>query len=363
MIRQVFAVLHPCVAGLDVHKRMVMACRRRLLADGRVEAQVQEFGTTTAQLRTLQAWLGEWGVTHVAMESTGVLWVPVWNILADSFPLLLANAQQLRKVPGRKSDVRDAEWLAQLLQCGLLRPSFVPSPEVRAWRELTRQRMKLIDQHTSVVNRIQKVLQQGNLKLSSAASDVMGVSGRAILRSLISGQRDPEQLAQLAQGRLRATHADLVESLEGCLREEQCWLLRQLWQQVGFLEQQVAAYNQRLAVAMRAEEALLKRLVRIPGINRRSAENLLAELGPDMGQFPATGGWSVGRAYVQAATSRRARTARAGPRRGIAGCGGPCSNPPGVQRGKKIVIWRPCIGGWRRAAARNGRSSRWRGRS
>ena len=187
MIRKVMEVIHQSVAGLDVHKKTVMACRRRLLADGQVESEVEQFGTTTLQLGKLAAWLCEWGCTHVAMEATGVLWVPVWNVLEGQFQLLLANARHLKKVPGRKRDVSDAEWIGQLMQCGLLKASFVPSPEVRHWRVLTRQRMKLIDQHTGVANRLHKVLQQGNLKLSSVATDVLGVSGRAMIRAMIEG--------------------------------------------------------------------------------------------------------------------------------------------------------------------------------
>jgi hypothetical protein len=217
MIRKVMEVIHPRVGGLDVHKDTVMACRRRLIGEGQVESEVTEFGTTTAELRELAVWLADWGCTHVAMESTGVLWVPVWNILEGQFKLLLANAQHLKKVPGRKNDQRDAEWIAQLMQCGLLRPSFVPSSEIRQWRDLTRHRMKLIDQRTSVVNRLHKVLQQGNIKLSSVASDVLGVSGRAMIGAMIEGENDPRALAALAQGRLKSKHERLVASLDGQL--------------------------------------------------------------------------------------------------------------------------------------------------
>jgi transposase len=201
MIRKVMEVIHPRVGGLDVHKDTVMACRRRLIGEGQVESELAEWGTTTAALRELAVWLADWGCTHVAMESTGVLWVPVWNVLEGQFKLLLANAQHLKKVPGRKNDQRDAEWIAQLMQCGLRRPSFVPSVEIRQWRDLTRHRMKLIDQRTSVVNRLHKVLQQGNIKLSSVASDVLGVSGRAMIGAMIEGESDPRALAALAQGR------------------------------------------------------------------------------------------------------------------------------------------------------------------
>jgi transposase len=287
MIRKVMEVIYPCAAGLDVHKKMVMACRRRLLGDGQVEVEIQAFGTTTAQLRQLAAWLQAWGCTHVAMESTGVLWVPLWNVLEGDFKLLLANARQLRGVPGRKRDVSDAEWIAQLMQCGLLKPSFVPSQQVRHWRTLTRQRMKLSDQHTSVVNRLHKLLQQGNLKLSSVATDVLGVSGRAILQALLDGESDAEKLAGLAQGRLKAKHADLVEALEGRLHDDQRWVLKQLWEQLAYLEKELARYDDELREQMRDYATVLARLQTIDLLGRRSAENLLAEIGPDMSFFPS----------------------------------------------------------------------------
>jgi hypothetical protein len=182
MIRKVMEAIYQSVGGLDVHQASVVACRRRLISDGQAELEVQTFKTTSAALRALVQWLKAWGCTHVAMESTGVYWVPVWNVLEGHFKLVLANAQQLKKVPGRKDDVPDAEWIAQCQQCGLLRASFVPPPEVRQWRQLTRQRSKLTDQRTAVINRIHSVLEQGNLKLANVASNIVGVSGRAIWR-------------------------------------------------------------------------------------------------------------------------------------------------------------------------------------
>lgn len=287
MIRKVMEVIHPCVGGLDVHKKTVMACRRRLLAYGQVESEVLEFGTSTAPLRQLAVWLAEWGCTHVAMESTGVLWVPVWNVLEGQFQLLLANARHLKKVPGRKRDVSDAEWIAQLMQCGLLKASFVPSGEMRQWRTLTRQRMKLIDQHTTVVNRLHKVLQQGNIKLSSVATDVLGVSGRAMIQAMIQGESDPEVLAGLAKGRLKSKHDQLVESLEGRLNGDDRWVMTALWEQLEFLEKKIAHYDEQIQEKMRPYEAVLERLMTIDLIQRRSAENLLAEMGPDMTPFPS----------------------------------------------------------------------------
>jgi len=287
MIRKVMEVIHQRVGGLDVHKKMVMACRRRLLGDGQVESEVEEFGTSTLQLSALSKWLSEWGCTHVAMESTGVLWIPVWNVLEADFKLLLTNAQQLKKVPGRKRDVIDSEWIAQLMQCGLLKASFVPNREVRHWRTLTRQRMKLIDQHTGVVNRLHKVLQQGNIKLSSVATDVMGVSGRAMIWAMIEGESDPEALASLAKGRLKSKHEQLVESLEGRLNEDDRWVMKQLWEQLEYLEEEITRYDDQIKEKMSAYEESLRRLITIDLIERRSAENILAEIGPEMSFFPS----------------------------------------------------------------------------
>src|SRR5215470_10223132 len=178
MIRKVMDAIYPTVAGLDVHQATVVACRRRLIEDGQAELEVKTFNTTSAGLRSLAQWLAQWQVTHVAMESTGVYWVSVWNVLEPDFKLVLVNAQHLKKVPGRKDDVSDAEWIAQCQQCGLLRTSFVPPAEVRGWRQLTRQRIKLVDQRSGVINRLHSVLEQGNVKLSQVATDIVGVSGR-----------------------------------------------------------------------------------------------------------------------------------------------------------------------------------------
>ena len=301
MIRKAMEVIHQCVAGLDVHKKMVMACRRCLLPDGQVGSEVEEFGTTTAQLRKLAEWLSEWGCMHVAMKSTGVLWVPIWNVLEGQFCLLLANAHHLKKVSGRKRDVTDAEWIGQLMQCGLLKASFVPSREVRHWRVLTRQRMKLTDQHTAVVNRLHKVLQQSNIKLSSVATDVLGISGRAMILAMINGESDPESLANLAKGRLKAKHGELVESLEGRLNDDHRWVLKELWKQLEFLEREVLHYDEQIKLQMSPYEEQLKRLMTIDLIERRSAENLLAEIGPQMSYFPSDD--ELGRAFGHAVTT------------------------------------------------------------
>jgi transposase len=279
--------IYRCVSGLDVHKKTVVACRRCLLESGKVEKEVKTFATTTAALLALLEWLREWQVSHVAMESTGVYWKPIWNLLEGHMELLLVNARHLKTVPGRKTDVKDCEWMAQLMQYGLLRASFVPSPEVRQWRDLTRHRTKLSDQHTAVVNRLHKVLEDGNIKVSTVISDIMGVSGRRMLGALASGATDPAVLAALGDTRLRATPKVLQESLLGHVQEHHRFMLETLLDQVEFLEQQMARLDERLEAQMRPFEAAITRLDTIDGIDRWGAQCLLAELGPDMAQYPS----------------------------------------------------------------------------
>lgn len=285
MIRKVMDAIYQTVAGLDVHQATVVACRRRLISGGQAELEVKTFKTTSTDLRALKQWLSEWQVTHVAMESTGVYWVPVWNVLEGGFQLLLVNAQHLKKVPGRKDDVSDAEWIAQCQQCGLLRPSFVPPLEVREWRQLTRQRLKLVDQRTSVINRLHSVLEQGNIKLSQVASNIVGVSGRAMISAMSKGESDPARLAALARGRLSAKYEQLVESLDGHLHSNQRWLLKRLLEQLQTVEREIVIYSDQIKAEMSAYQTLLERLDTISGVGQRSAENILAEIGPEMAQF------------------------------------------------------------------------------
>lgn len=279
-------VLYQNICGLDVHKKTVVACRRRVLRGGKVDKEVKSFGTTTAELQALLAWIGEWQVSHVAMESTGVYWKPVWNLLEGHVELLLVNTRHLKMVPGRKTDVKDCEWIAQLLQYGLLRASFVPSPEVRQWRDLTRHRTKLSDQHTAVVNRIHKTLEDANIKLSTVISDIMGVSGRRMLRAMAAGQDDAVALAALGHERLKAPPAALQASLMGKITAHHRFMLETLLDQVEFLDQQLARLDERIEECLRPFEAQIRRLDSLDGIDRRGAQNLLAELGPHMAQFP-----------------------------------------------------------------------------
>jgi transposase len=283
-------IVYPCCAGLDVHKQTVVACVRRLDVKGVVHKEVRTFGTMTADLLQLADWLAHEGVTHVAMESTGVYWKPVWNILEDQFETLLVNAQHIKQVPGRKTDVKDSEWIAQLLQYGLLRGSFVPPAPQRELRELTRQRTQLMHQKATVANRIQKVLEDANIKLASVATDVLGVSGRDMLQAIIAGQDNPEVLAELARRKLRAKIPALKTALHGRVTEHHRFLLKLLLDQVTQLEGLIARLNQRVTEVMPKPMAeAMELLVTVPGIAERAAENILAEIGTHMDQFPRAG--------------------------------------------------------------------------
>jgi transposase len=280
-------VVFTACCGIDVHHKSLVACVRIIGADGRVTKQLRTFATTTNALRELAAWLQQLGVTHVALESTAVLWKPVWNILEPTMHLLLVNPRDTEKVPGRKTDVTDAEWIAQLLQCGLLRGSFVPPQAIREMRDLTRSRAALEQQRTRVVNRIHKVLEDANVKLGAVVTDITGVSGRAILKAILSGETDPVTLAALARGRLRKKLVSLREAVTGHVTEHHRFLLQRLLSELAFLETEIAEYDKRLRAVTTAHEELLNLLDTIPGINRRAAENLLAEVGPDMTVFPS----------------------------------------------------------------------------
>lgn len=272
-------------AGLDVHQQTVVACVRLQGPTGTVTQAVRTFGTTTPQLEDLRRWLTGHAVTHVAMEATGVFWKPVWHILEPAATLLLVNPRDLKRVPGRKTDVIDAAWIAQLLQCGLLRGSFVPPRPVRELRDLTRARAILEQQAAAVANRIHKVLEDANLKLGSVATDILGVSGRAILHALVEGETDPVRLADLARRRLRAKIPALQAALTGSMTPHHRRLLRHLLQQLAFVEAEIAAFDQHITEATAPFAAILTHLDTIPGIDRRAAENVLAEVGADMTAF------------------------------------------------------------------------------
>jgi transposase len=271
-------VIYARCAGLDVHKKTVVACWMHTQANGHKEQEIRRFGTTTGELQELLAWLQEKGCSHVAIESTGVYWKPVYNVLEDHGEVMLVNARHVKQVPGRKTDVSDAEWLADLLRHGLLRASFIPPREQRDLRDLTRQRSKLVAERAAVVNRVQKVLEDANIKLASVATDVMGVSGRAMLRELIQGQTDPAALAELARGRLRNKR----QTLEQALIERMSAAPATVTPEPGSDEARSTAQQEPLTYAQAVEL-----LDTIPGVNRWLAEVIVAEMGIDMSRFPS----------------------------------------------------------------------------
>ena len=271
--------------GIDVHKETVVACVIVPGADGKPIKETRTFNTMTGDLRALAEWLKQKQCTHVAMESTGVYWKPVYNLLEGQFEVLVVNAEHLKKVAGRKSDVADAEWIADLLRHGLLKGSFIPSAPQRAWRDLTRYRTTLTDERTREVNRVQKVLEDANIKLASVASNVMGVSGRAMLEQLIQGKTDPALLAELAKGRLREKRELLEQALTGTFKPHHRFMLIQHLSHIDFLDEQIAKLDAALEEQMRPFQAELMRWDQIPGINLRIAQVLVAEIGTDLKQF------------------------------------------------------------------------------
>jgi transposase len=303
-------------AGLDVHKDSVVACRVHSQPNGKTEQQTRTFPTTTHALLGLLDWLQEFGCTHVAMESTGEYWKPVYNLLEGNLEVWLVNARPIKAVPGHKTDVKDAEWIADLLRHGLLRPSFVPPRPQRDLRDLTRQRANLVAERVDVINRLQKVLESANIKLGSVASDVTGVSARAMLAALVAGKADPAAMAELAVGRLRQKRAALEQALTGLVREHHRFLLSTHLAHIDFLEEQIEVFHQQIAAQMEClsqpsdpppapEETESEQqeqpavqpdaptytkavvlLDPIAGIDQRVAQTVLAEIGTDMRRFP-----------------------------------------------------------------------------
>lgn len=279
-------VLYRICCGLDVHKKTIVAC---LLAEdeGGRKKEVRTFSTMTPELLDLRDWLHAAGCTHAAMESTGVYWKPVFNILEGAMKVLLINAHHIKAVPGRKTDVSDSEWIAQLLRHGLLHGSFVPDASIRELRDLTRHRTKLIHEQTAVINRIQKVLEDANIKLGSVATDVMGKSGLAMIEALVAGVSDVDALAGLAQGRLKRKKDLLTQALQGRVTDHHRFLLSELLDHLHYLEQAIERVSQQIEEKMRPFEHAAQRLDTIPGVDQRTAERLIAEMGADMRVFPS----------------------------------------------------------------------------
>jgi len=277
--------LHKRCAGLDVHKMEVVACLR-VVSNRKVGREVRRFPTTTHGLLELAEWLERAGCTHVAMEATGVYWKPVWHILEGRFVLILANAAHVKNIPGRKSDVSDASWLADLLAHGLIRASFVPPRPIQELRDLTRTRKQLTREIVQHTQRIQAVLEEANVKLCSVITDILGATGRRILNAMIAGETDAQKLAALGSERLGCTRAALVEALTGRVREHHRFLLAQHLRTIMQLEESVAAFDARIEATLAPSRDTVERLKEVPGLGTTAAEVVIAEIGTDMGPFP-----------------------------------------------------------------------------
>lgn len=279
-------VLYTHCAGLDVHKKSVVACVVTPDPVGGWHKETRSFGTMTADLLTLSDWLQAGAVTHVAMESTGEYWRPIFNILEGNFEVLLVNAQHIKAVPGRKTDVKDAEWIADLLQHGLLRGSFIPPVAQRDLRDLTRTRSSFVRERCNLVNRLQKTLEGANIKLASVASDVMGVSGRAMLAALIDGHSDAATMAELSKGRLRQKRTALAQALEGRVKPHHRFILSELLAQIDSLDETLEHFDQEIEKHLHPFEEAVALLDTIPGVGRETAELIVSEIGTDMSRFP-----------------------------------------------------------------------------
>src|SRR5258706_3392314 len=284
------SVLYSCCAGLDVHKKTVVACVLLTAPTGKVSKQVRTFPTTTAQLHSMRDWLSGLGVTHVAMESTGVYWRPIFNVLEGSVQVILVNAQHMKAVPGHKTDIKDSEWLADLLRHGLLKASFIPPKPIRDLRDLVRARKSIVRQRAQAINRIQKVLETANIKLSSVASDVVGASARRMLEALIAGETNVEAMAQLAHARMRRRLPELRQALVGQVHPHHRVLLRRLLDHIVFLEASLALLQAEIDARLQAQQPTVEAMVllqSIPGINHSAAGTIIAEIGVDMARFPS----------------------------------------------------------------------------
>jgi transposase len=279
-------VLYSRCSGLDVHKRFVVACLSVVEANGQRHKELRQFGTMTSEILALNDWLKASGCRQIAMESTGVYWKPIFHLLEDSFEIVPFCAQHMQAVPGRKTDMKDAEWIADLLQHGLLKAAFIPGKEQQAVRDLTRTRMRLIQERTRLINRIQKVLEDANIKLASVVSDIMGMTGQAILMALVAGEVDPEHLAHLARGSLIRKQDQLQAALQGKLTAHHRMLLEELLQLIATVDRSIAHFDREIAERLHQFDALIARLDAVTGLSRRSIEVLLGELGSCMSHFP-----------------------------------------------------------------------------
>jgi transposase len=279
-------IVYKRCCGLDVHKKVIVACLLLLEPDGELRREIRKFGTMTEDLLALLDWLQQAGCTHVAMESTGVYWKPIYNILEGQLEVVVVNAQHLKGVPGRKTDVLDAEWLAECFQLGLLKASFIPPAPVRELRDLTRYRTSLTRERARTANRLQKVLEDANIKLAGVVTDIQGVSAWAILQAIVEGNTDPEAMADLAKGLLRKKRPQLVSALSGRVKPHHRFLIAEHLSQIEYLEEAIQRISTEVGERLRPFELQVTRLDSIPGISRQIAEVILAEIGWDMSRFP-----------------------------------------------------------------------------
>jgi transposase len=280
-------VLYPCCCGLDIHKKFVVACVLRTAPDGKVQKETRTFSTMTGELLALGDWLRAEGCTHVAMESTSSYWRPVYNLLEGQFELLVANAYHIKTVPGRKTDVKDAEWIADLLRHGLLRGSFIPAPEQRHLRDVTRYRTHLVEERARVTNRLQAVLEDASIKLASVVTDIRGVSARAILDALVAGETDAALLADLARGRLRAKRDQLAQAVVGRFAPHHAFMITEQLSHLDYLDEAMERISTEIEQRLQDEWAAVELLDSVPGISQRAAEIVVAELGVDLRRFPS----------------------------------------------------------------------------
>jgi len=279
-------IIYDNVTGMDVHKRTVVATTSVKQANGSWQEDRRTFGTMTGELLGLSDWLLGKGVTHVAMESTGEYWKPIFNILEENFEVVLVNAQHLSRVPGRKTDQSDADWICELMQYGLLKASFIPPPGQRELRDLVRYRTSFVRERATLVNRVQKLLEGANIKLASVVTDIMGASGRAMLEALVGGIASNEEMAELAKGSLRGKREELAKALEGRVKDHHRFVLTELLCQIDSLDETIARFDLEIEAYCRPFEEAVVLLDTIPGVARQTAEIIISEIGIDMSRFP-----------------------------------------------------------------------------
>jgi transposase len=345
--------------GLDVHKRIITACIRLLLENGSLHQETKTFGTMTRDLLELADWLAAAGVTHVVLESTGSYWKPVYNILEGRFKLVLVNARHFKHVPGRKTDVQDCQWLAQLLQAGLLKGSFIPERPQRELRDLTRHRSQLVAEKNRAANRIQKILEDANIKLASVASDILGASGRDMLRALIRGETDAEKMAHLARRQLRSKIPQLRPALEGKVTEHHRFMLDELLSHLKYLEGRIEEFSRRIEEVSRPFAPAIAKVATLPGFDQRSAKTWWRRSAPTWTFSLRRNIWRRGWGSAPATTKAPANARAARPLKVIAGCVRPCLNPPGPLPAKKTLISRPNTAVWPAVGERSGLSWLW----